>query len=116
MSANLAPGILMLYILTTVLLTVPVSLLLVWRYRRAVQRTMLTASLGKDTELGVADFSFAGRRPVDENIDEVERSQRRRLAGVYVASAGIGALIWTVIYFQSPDMDFRPLRAFVVWY
>src|SRR5262249_34549115 len=45
MSVNVAPGALMLYVLSAVLLTIPVSLLLVWRYRRSVQKTMRRASL-----------------------------------------------------------------------
>src|SRR5262249_14723047 len=116
MSVNVAPGALMLYVLSAVLLTIPVSLLLVWRYRRSVQKTMRRASLAGDTISQEAAFPEAGKQPPAGEITEIERSHRRRLAVIYGAAGGIGALIWTVIYFQSPDLDFLPLRAFVVWY
>jgi hypothetical protein len=112
---RVAPGILFLYLLHAVLLTIPVSLILIWWYRRAVGKSMALAgesdlpAVFDDVPPSVASESYPGRQPS-------ERRLRRRLTLVYMLAALSAAVFWTFLVFQSGGIEFTPLRAFTVTY
>lgn len=111
-----APAILFLYLLDAVLLTVPVSLILIWLYRRTVERAMHTASTGGHS---VAPFEVTAgtREPRDSSeLRPRERRARLRLVLVYAIAGASAAAVWTWLYFQAPGLEFSGFRGFVVWY
>ncbi|MEO8051563.1 MAG: hypothetical protein ABI833_14180 [Acidobacteriota bacterium] len=111
-----APAILFLYVLDAVLLTVPASLILIWLYRRTVERAMHAASTA-----GESTPSFPVASPPRESWNPVElrnreRRLRLRLALVYAFAGASAAAVWTWLYFQTPDLEFAGIRGFAVWY
>lgn len=111
-----APGILFLYVLDAVLLTVPVSLILIWLYRRAVERAMRTTSTAGDfaAPFQVNILAHELRNPTE--LCHRERRVRLRLLLVYAIAGASAAAFWTWLYFQAPGLEFSGLRGFVVWY
>lgn len=109
---RLAPGMLFVYLLQAVLLTVPVSLILIWRYRRAVAKSMALA--------GSSDFGAAlPNNPPSSTAQarfENPHHLQRRLILVYLLAAFSAAAFWTFLLFRSEDIEFTPLRAFSVAY
>jgi len=113
---GLAPGILLEYFWDAVLLTIPLSYILLWWYRRAVDRAMRAATGGYSAEWIDHAAPFAGLSLGGDSIHLAEGSSRFRLVVVFITAAALGSAAWTTIFFYSPDMEFLPLRAFVVWY
>jgi hypothetical protein len=114
---RVAPGILFLYLLYAVLLTIPVSLILIWRYRRAVAKSM--ALIGANDLFPAAVDYVApptATEPRFRNPQVLEKRLRQRLTLVYLLAASAAAAFWTVLLFQSGDIEFTPLRAFTVAY
>ncbi|MGA7413239.1 MAG: hypothetical protein WBW33_22380 [Bryobacteraceae bacterium] len=111
-----APGILFLYVLDAVLLTVPVSLVLIWLYRRSVGRAMHAASTAGESATPFDEASWQRERQKPAELRNRERQLRLRLALVYAAAGASAAAVWTWLYFQTPGLEFAWLRAFGVWY
>lgn len=113
---RIAPGILFLYLLYAVLLTIPVSLVLIWWYKTAVGRSMAVA--------GTADLPAAidylappiAASPRSPGLQNLEARVRLRLSVVYIFAALCAALFWTLLLFRSGGLDFTPLRGFIVTY
>jgi hypothetical protein len=111
-----APGILFLYLLDAILLTVPVSLVLIWLYRRTVERAMHAASAAGES---ATPFHVTAPPRVPGNPADLwnrERLQRLRLGLVYAVAGASAAAVWTWLYFRTPDLEFTWLRGFAVWY
>lgn len=111
-----APGILFLYLLDAVLLTIPVSLMLIWLYRRTVERAMRASSAPGENSYSAQATSQA-RSP--HNLSELayrERHSRLRLVLVYAVAGACAAAFWAWLYFYGPGLEFSGLRSFVVWY
>jgi hypothetical protein len=111
-----APGVLFLYLLDAVLLTIPVSLVLIWLYRRSVERAMQAASTVGDSK---APVQITSRAHGPWNLSELirgERLVRLRLVLVYLVAGASAASFWTWLFFQAPGLEFGGLRAFAVWY
>lgn len=111
-----APGILLLYVLDAVLLTVPVSLVLIWLYRRTVARAMHAAATAGE---GAAPFHAAPWPRERRNPSELgnrERPMQLRLALVYAVAGASAAAFWAWLYSQAPGFEFTWFRGFVVWY
>jgi hypothetical protein len=111
---GLAPGILFIYLLDAVLLTAPVSLVLIWLYRRAVAKGMHAVSPGGAPSSDVR-WPAAERRQ-RTGIGKTERGARLRLSVLYTLAGAAAAIFWTALYFSVPDLEFTPLRGFVVFY
>ena len=113
---RVAPGILFLYLLYAVLLTIPVSLILIWLYRRAVAKSM--AFIGEADFPAVFDdaaLSIAAESLL-RNPQLLERRLRLRLIAIYLLAAFSAASFWTYLLFQSGGIEFTPLRAFTITY
>jgi len=111
-----ANAVLLLYVLDAVLLTVPVSLVLIWLYRRSVERAMHAASGAGES---AAPLQAAWRPREHLNPVELgyrERSSRVRLALIYSVAGCLAAVVWTWLYSRTPGLDLTGLRAFSVWY
>ena len=111
-----APAILFLYVLDAVLLTVPVSLILIWLYRRTVEQAMHAVS-----SAGEIPPSFPVILPLRGPWNTVELRNREwrlrlRLALVYAFAGASAAAVWTWLYFQTPGLEFTGVRGFAVWY
>jgi len=110
-----APGILLLYLLDAVLLTIPISLILIWLYRRTVERAMRSSVPGDNT--AVAETTSPARRSQNPSkFAQRERHSRLRLALVYAVAGACAAAFWAWLYFHEPGLEFSGLRGFVVWY
>lgn len=111
-----APAILFLYVLDAVLLTVPASLILIWLYRRSVERAMQAASTAIENRpsLHIASLPREPWNPVE--LRNRERRLRLRLALVYAVAGASAAAVWTWLYFQTPGLEFAGIRGFAVWY
>jgi hypothetical protein len=111
-----APGTLFLYLLDAVLLTVPVSFVLIWLYRRTVGRAMYAAATAGEV---ASPFPVVLSPRELRNRTELGNRERRvqlRLALVYAAAGASAAVVWTWLYAQAPGFEFTWLRGFVVWY
>ena len=113
---GVAPGVLFLYLLDAVLLTIPVSLVLIWLYRRTVERAMQTASTVSDSTAPIQVTSGAHGPWNPSELIHREQLVRLRLVLVYMLAGASAASFWTWLYFQSPGLEFSGLRAFAVWY
>jgi hypothetical protein len=111
-----APAILFLYVLDAVLLTVPVSLILIWLYRRTVERAMHAASTAGESAppFHAAPTPREAWNPVE--LRNREQRLRLRLALVYAVAGASAAAVWTWLYFQVPGLEFAGIRGFAVWY
>ena len=110
-----APGILLLYLLDAVLLTVPVSLVLIWLYRRTVERAMHGVSAVGESAvpLPVSPWREPGN---PDHVRNGERVLRLRLVLVYTLAGASAAAVWTWLYFRTPDLEFTWLRGLAVCY
>lgn len=116
---NQAPGILSSYFLFAILLTIPVSIVLLLSYRRAVARGMrgvagALADSGQDAP-GAAANTLATVAETTR-VPRRERVIRLRLALVYSLGGGAAAAVLTGLVFLSPGLDFSVVRAFAVWF
>lgn len=113
---SVAPGILFFFFSSAVFLTIPASLILIWRYRRAIDQTMRTAA----TTVGPASFDVPRRSaaplPRSSEQQSAQRFVRLRTAVVYAAAGAAAAVIWTALEFQTPDLKFTAVRGFAVFY
>ena len=110
-----APGILFLYLLDAVLLTIPVSLILIWLYRRTVERAMRSSSTSEDTVPPQTTFPARGYQNASVFAHR-ERHSRFRLVLVYATAGACAAAFWAWLYFRTPNLEFSAFRGFVVWY
>ncbi len=111
-----AAGILFLYVFDAVLLAVPVSLILIWLFRRSVERAMQAASTAADNAVPL-QVSSRTREPWDRTgIRDNERRSRLRLALVYAVAGASASVVWTWLQFQTPGLEFTWFRGFVIWY
>jgi hypothetical protein len=111
-----APGILFVYVLDAVLLAVPVSLILIWLFRRSLERAMRATSTAADNMAPLHLTSPARAPRSTTGIRDRERRTRLRLALVYAIAGASAAAAWTWLYFQAPGLEFNGLRGFVFWY
>ncbi len=111
-----APGILLLYLLDAVLLSVPVSLVLIWLYRRTVERAMHAAATACESEGPLSAVPCPPERRSPAELGYRDRRQQFRLALVYGVAGTSAAAVWTWLYFLTPGLEFSWLRGFVVWY
>ena len=110
---NSVPGVLWIYFQNAILVTIPVSfILLVW-YRHAVSRGMRTLS-AEAGELTLDDG--APRDPVRTSLDAAKQARLRlRLAVIYAVAGAVAAGVLTALFFTM-SVEFAALRAFTVWY
>jgi hypothetical protein len=91
---GIAPGILLLYLLDAVILTVPVSVVLIWLYQRSVEREMRAVAPGAP----LSEFErLVAERRVDVDAAKGERSARLRLSAVYTLAGVAAAAVWTAV-------------------
>ena len=111
-----APGILFLYLFDAVLLAIPVSLTLMWFYRRSIERAMLATATASET----AEPPLATTRDVKSvnasTLAGWERRARLRLALVYGLAGVSASAFWTWLFFRAPGIQFTWIRAFLAWY
>jgi hypothetical protein len=123
------PGILWTYFQNAVVMTIPVSaVLLVW-YRRSVSRNMRATS---ESAAGVVPIDAASVSPHDGPAPAglstevipvaaaavstaIEMRSRRRVAAIYAIGGGVAAAILAALFFTS-GVEGAALRVFVVWY
>lgn len=124
---NLAPGILWTYFQNAILVTIPVSLILLVWYRRAVSRKMRAHSDVEREVEGVALKDFARHGLTRVSIDAANPSRlvdntgsetrsRRRLALIYTVGGAVASSVLTALFVTMPNVDLAALRAFTVWY
>ena len=122
---NLAPGILWTYFENAILVTIPVSLILLVWYRRAVSRKMRAHSDVEREVEGVALEDFARHGPTRVSTDAANPSRlvdntgsetrsRRRLALIYTVGGAVASSVLTAVFFTMPNVDLAPLRASAV--
>lgn len=111
-----AAGILFLYVLDAVLLAVPVSLILIWLFRRSVERAMQATSTAPDTAARLQVSSRTRELRGATDIRDNEWRSRFRLGLVYVLAGASASVLWTWLYFQTPGLEFSWFRGFVIWY
>ena len=101
-----APGILLLYVLDAVLLTVPASFVLIWLYRRTVERAMHAAATAGESAApyDVAPWPRERRNPAE--LGTRERRMQLRLALVYAVAGASAAAFWAWLYSQAPGFEF----------
>lgn len=116
MTEGTAPGILLLYVLDAVLLTVPVSLVLIWLYRRTVNRAMHAAATARESGGPLALVPSPQERRSPAELGNRDRPLQVRLALVYAVAGASAAAVWAWLYFLTPGAEFSWLRGFVVWY
>lgn len=108
------PETLLLWILETTLLTVPVCLVLILLYRRAVNRAMRVSTSGVDDPLPTGTPSRVNRdSPVSSSF---ERRARLRLIVIYSLAGAGAAAFWTWLYLQSTGIEFNAVRGFTIWF
>ena len=125
---NLVPGMLWTYFQNAVLVTIPVSLILLVWYRRAVSHEMDARS---DVEREMEEIALDGSAasglsslPTDavnphRLVDATgsDTGSRLRLALIYAAAGAVASGVLTALFFFTmPGVDLAPLRVFVVWY
>src|SRR5689334_18808271 len=127
---NQTAGILWTYFQNAILMTVPVSaVLLIW-YKRSVSRNMRATSDAGDTanlrEVEGAAAAGAVAPTVDPGARDVpqmrastatanERRSRQRVAVIYAIAGAVAASVLTVLFFVS-GVEAAALRVFVVWF
>lgn len=123
---NVAPGILWNYFLEAIVLTAPISIILLYWYRRAVARSMGTVSVVQ-TESGEVDqggrwtakeLSNSTELHEQDHADEdvAARGLRRRLMVIYVVAGMAAAAVMTGLYLRSLEVEFNAFRAWMIWY
>lgn len=126
---NQAPGILWTYFQNAILMTIPVSaVLLVW-YKRSVSRNMrATGEAGRSPitshdDGAVEDFAAPTvafhatdvlQGAASNDAISNESRSRRRLATIYAIGGAVAASVLTVLFFAS-GVEVAALRVFVVW-
>ena len=129
-----AIGALWFFALVSLPIAMGVSLLLLWRYRRAVLRSMQAAG-GEGTAPPEGDDPLpqaAGLQPLtfqvlNEDVDLATTSgalgrlafARRaawRAASVYALAGAIHAAVATALMFVFDDIEFLPIRTLFVWF
>jgi hypothetical protein len=111
-----ASGILLLYVLDAVLLTVPVSFVLIWLYRRAVERAMHVAATAGESEAPLPVTLCPHESQSPSELRNRDMRLQVRLALVYAVAGASAAAVWTGLYFHAPGLGFSWLRGFVIWY
>ena len=121
-------GILLMLLLTSAALTAPVSLLLLWRYRRAVMRAMAARSNQETpaspdlaahgnapaTDLRVESLTAASLAALDSPSYRRVRHSLKVAVGVYVAAGLAYALVMTGVWMALTRADGFPLTRFFV--
>jgi hypothetical protein len=130
---NQIPGILWTYFQNAILMTIPVSaVLLVW-YKRSVSRNMRATSEASRSPITpeVDDAAAAVKDVAGPTIDlpasdvpqgsasndtvSNESRSRRRVAAIYAIGGAVAASVLTVLFFAS-GVEVAALRVFVVWF
>lgn len=116
--SNNSSGILFSYFEFAVLLSIPVSLVLLAWYRGAVRRGMLVQDAAMDTTVSLPISPPESASP--HTVGSTEPAARRlriRLAAIYVLGAIAASAVTTFLYFhQSSSLEVAPLRVFGVGY
>jgi hypothetical protein len=125
------PGILWTYFQNAILMTIPVSaVLLVW-YKRSVSRNMRASSEAsrgvftpeidgaaiEDVAAPAVDAASTNLRQGGESSDTIsnESRSRRRVAAIYAIGGAVAASILTALFFAT-GVEAAALRVFVVWF
>ena len=116
---NQVPGILATYFLFAIVLTIPVSVIVLLRYRRAVARGMRAAGDATEDRRSTASDTVphtpaAGARGRQEARQE--NVVRRRMAVIYSLAGGAAAAVLTAMILLALGEPFSALRAWTVWY
>jgi hypothetical protein len=125
------PGILWTYFQNAIVMTIPVSVVLLAWYRRSVSRNMRGRSewtsgtsgapihgANVSTQDGPPPAGLSAKAaPADGAVAStaLEVRSRRRIAVVYASGGGIAAAVLTAVFFAS-GVEGAALRVFVVWY
>ena len=114
--SNIVPGILFTYFAIAIVLAVPVSLVLLAWYRRAVRDNMRARSAAA----GAAPLPVHGAGATSKSTPKPAApggtGVRVRLISIYTLAAIAASAVTTCLYFLSPGMEFSALRAFVMGY
>ena len=105
-------GVFAAHLLFTVILTIPVSLVLIWLYRRAVSGNML-AIVGNEATSD-QDFHIEGYISSESSIQahKLAHRMRLRLAVIYSLGAICAAVFWTCLFLWKSGIEFAMLRCF----
>ena len=114
--ANIGPGFLFFYFVCAVLLTIPVSFILIWRYRSAINETMKTGVGDGAPPSFDGSPSDAASTPRPGEPERAERLLRVRAAVVYAAAGAAAAVIWTVVQLHSAGFRLEAVHGFAVFY
>ncbi len=108
---HLASGILVTYFFYAIALTVPVSIVLLYWYRREVVRGMGSVS---EELTSSSESQNAVSRAATQNRERT--SGKRRLVSVYSLAGGAAAAVIAAMFLASPGLESSTFRAFVIWY
>lgn len=114
-----APGALLSYLIAAVILTLPVSLMVLGAYRRAVRKTMRTRSGPGEippTWSAPAQVISDGSRVRNTCVAGTEVRTLRRLARIYLTAGILAAAIVTVFEVRAAGLPFNSLLAFMTAY
>jgi hypothetical protein len=110
---HLAPGILSTYFFYAVALTVPVSIILLYWYRRAIVRGMRAVS---DGALRVSESTDQPAVATSNAAKHERASVEKRLVVVYGLAGGAAAAVIAAMFVASPGFEVSTFRVFVIWY
>ncbi|MDQ3196091.1 MAG: hypothetical protein ACR2FI_02830 [Burkholderiales bacterium] len=108
---HLASGILVTYFFYAIALTVPVSIVLLYWYRREVVRGMGSVS---EELTSSSESQNAVSRAATQNRERT--SGKRRLVSVYSLAGGVAAAVIAAMFLASPGLESSAFRAFMIWY
>ena len=116
--ANQAPGILATYFLFAIVLTIPVSIIVLLRYRRAVAQAMrATSALPDEPNRAAPDSPPQTPAATASDMPGAQDAEvRRRIAVIYSLAGGAAAAVLTAMFLRTLGSDFSGLQAFTVWY
>ena len=117
--ANQAPGILATYFFYAIVLTIPVSIIILLRYRHAVVRGMRAGSSLPWSRM-VPRSSCSPFTPAANGNDTraalEETVVRRRIAVIYSLAGATAAAVLAALMLWSAGPGLSALRGFTVWY
>ena len=114
--SNLVPGVLLHHFFIAVLLSLPVSLVVLAWYRRAVLRRMRERGSAVADTPRLTPMAAAGSARAEVTSAPTESRLRVRLVAVYTLAAIAASAVSTGLYFASFGLPFAALRAFMMGY
>ena len=122
-SAGYAPGMLAFVLIVSASLALPISLFMLYLYRRAVIKTMSRheapiPAAGSASATGIAARKRSKRPPVaaSRRLCQQVISGERGAATTYCAGGMIFATVVTGAFFVASDIDILPIRFLLFWW